>query len=75
MKTAEGYDAWSDVQQRILSQENSRASPEQMAMTLVENDVQLPTPDYGQITLMVVEHEKKFLQEQIIRVKIFVTEF
>tara|TARA_B100001778_G_scaffold154836_1_gene127198 strand:+ start:277 stop:1053 length:777 start_codon:yes stop_codon:yes gene_type:complete len=59
LKTAEGYDAWSDVQQRILSQENSRGSPEQMAMNLVENDVQLPTPDYGQITLMVVEHEKE----------------
>ena len=27
VKTAEGYDAWSDVQKRILSQENLRVHP------------------------------------------------
>ena len=58
IKTAEGYDAWGDVQDRILSQENSRGSPEDMAMILTEVDIQLPTPEYGQITLMVLEHDK-----------------
>ncbi|MCH2435878.1 MAG: hypothetical protein MK197_06285, partial [Candidatus Poseidoniaceae archaeon] len=43
-KTAEGYDAWSDVQDRILSQENSRGTPEEMAMILTEGEIQLPTP-------------------------------
>ena len=57
-KTAEGYDAWSDVQDRILSQENSRGTPEEMAMILTEGEIQLPTPEYGQITLMVLEHDK-----------------
>ncbi|MBB69718.1 MAG: hypothetical protein CMB28_01250 [Euryarchaeota archaeon] len=58
IKTAEGYDAWGDVQQRILSQENSRSSPEEMAMILTGENIQLPTPDYGQITLMIIEHDK-----------------
>ena len=58
IKTAEGYDAWGDVQDRILSQENSRGTPEEMAMILTEGDIQLPTPEYGQITLMVLEHDK-----------------
>tara|TARA_B100000214_G_scaffold152466_1_gene109171 strand:+ start:465 stop:1208 length:744 start_codon:yes stop_codon:yes gene_type:complete len=59
IKTAEGYDAWGDVQQRILSQENSRSSPEEMAMVLTDGNIQLPTPGYGQITLMVIEHDKE----------------
>ena len=58
IKTAEGYDAWGDVQDRILSQENSRGTPEEMAMILTEGGIQLPTPEYGQITLMVLEHDK-----------------
>jgi len=59
VKTAEGYDAWSDVQKRILSQENLRGAPEEMALTLTGNEFELPTPDNGQITLMVLEHEKQ----------------
>ena len=35
IKTAEGYDAWSDVQSRILTQENNRMAPEEMALKLV----------------------------------------
>ena len=58
IKTAEGYDAWGDVQDRILSQENSRGTPEEMAIILTEGGIQLPTPEYGQITLMVLEHDK-----------------
>tara|TARA_B100000459_G_scaffold144765_1_gene108113 strand:+ start:1461 stop:2237 length:777 start_codon:yes stop_codon:yes gene_type:complete len=59
VKTAEGYDAWNDVQQRILSQENSRGTPEELAMVVMDDEVQIPTPEYGQITLMVVEHDKE----------------
>ena len=59
VKTAEGYDAWTDVQKRILSQENNRLEPEKMALELTGNDFQLPIPEYGQITLMVLEHDKK----------------
>ena len=58
VKTAEGYDAWSDVQKRILAQENSREAPEELAIKLVGDDVELPIPEYGQITLMVLEHNK-----------------
>lgn len=58
VKTAEGYDAWSDVQKRILSQENNRLAPEDLALSLIGEDFDLPTPDFGQITLMVLEHEK-----------------
>ena len=29
-----------------------------MAMILTEGGIQLPTPEYGQITLMVLEHDK-----------------
>ena len=58
IKTAEGYDAWGDVQDRILSQENSVALLKEMAMILTEGGIQLPTPEYGQITLMVLEHDK-----------------
>ena len=59
IKTAEGYDAWGDVQDRILSQENSRGTPEEMAMVLTDGEIELPTPEYGQITLMVLEHDKE----------------
>ena len=58
VKTAEGYDAWSDVQKRILTQENSRQAPEQLAIKLIGDEVELPIPEYGQITLMVLEHNK-----------------
>ena len=58
LKTAEGYDAWSDVQSRILTQENNRMAPEDMALKLVSGEIEIPTPEYGQITLMILEHEK-----------------
>lgn len=58
VKTAEGYDAWSDVQSRILTQENNRMAPEDMALKLVNGEIEIPTPEYGQITLMILEHEK-----------------
>lgn len=58
VKTAEGYDAWSDVQSRILAQENNRMAPDDMAIKLVDGEIELPTPEYGQITLMILEHEK-----------------
>ena len=58
VKTAEGYDAWSDVQSRILTQENNRMAPEDIAVKLIDGVLELPTPEYGQITLMVLEHEK-----------------
>ena len=58
VKTAEGYDAWDDVQSRILTQENNRGAPEEMALKLIGEDIELPTPENGQITLMILEHEK-----------------
>ena len=58
VKTAEGYDAWSDVQSRILTQENNRMAPEDIAVKLIDGVIELPTPEYGQITLMILEHEK-----------------
>lgn len=58
VKTAEGYDAWSDVQSRILTQENNRMAPEDLAFNLVNDEIELPIPEYGQITLMILEHEK-----------------
>ena len=59
VKTAEGYDAWSDVQKRILSQENQRDNPEELAMSIIDDTIEIPTPEYGQITVMVVEHGKQ----------------
>ena len=59
VKIAEGYDAWSDVQKRILSQENNRMEPEKLALELIGDEFQLPEPKYGQITLMVLEHDKQ----------------
>ena len=58
IKTAEGYDAWSDVQKRILSQESARQAPEDIAMELIGDDVEITPPDYGQLTVMVLQHEK-----------------
>ena len=58
VKTAEGYDAWSDVQSRILTQESNRMAPEDIAVKLIDGVIELPTPEYGQITLMILEHEK-----------------
>ena len=58
MKTAEGYDAWSDVQKRILSQESIRESPGEIAMSLVDEEIIVPTPEFGQLTIMVLEHGK-----------------
>ena len=58
IKTAEGYDAWSDVQKRILSQESARQAPEYIAMKLIGDEVEITPPDYGQLTVMVLQHEK-----------------
>ena len=58
VKTAEGYDAWTDVQNRILTQENNRMAPENMALKIANGNIELPIPEYGQITLMVLEHDK-----------------
>ena len=58
VKTAQGYGAWSDVQKRILTQENNREAPENLEMIFDGTDVELPIPESGQITLMVLEHEK-----------------
>ena len=59
IKTAEGYDAWSDVQKRILSQESLRQAPEKAAMRLIGQEVEITPPAYGQITIMILEHDKK----------------
>lgn len=59
MKSAEGYDAWQDVQKRILTQENSRASPEKIPFDLSSQEFDLATPEVGQITLMILEHGKQ----------------
>ena len=59
VKTAEGYDAWSDVQKRILTQENRRESPEKIALSLIDDQVVVPTPEFGQLTIMVVQHAKE----------------
>ena len=58
IKTAEGYDAWSDVQKRILGQESSRQAPEELAMTLIGQEVEITPPAYGQLTIMILEHDK-----------------
>lgn len=63
LKTAEGYDAWSDVQQRILSQENRRDGPTNLSFTISNNNIKIPTPQFGQISLMVLEHHKQVPQE------------
>ncbi len=55
---AEGYSSWSDVQKRILFQENNRSAPEELALKLMEDNFELPLPEYGQLTLMILEHNK-----------------
>jgi hypothetical protein len=59
VKTAEGYDAWGDVQKRILLQESTRLAPEEIAMSLVDDEVVIPTPEFGQLTIMILEHGKE----------------
>ena len=56
--TAEGYDAWQDVQKRILIQESSRQSPENYTFDLSDENFNISAPDFGQISIMIVEHEK-----------------
>ena len=56
--TAQGYDAWSDVQSQILSRENSRGQPEELALTMTSDGFEAQAPDFGQITIMVIEHDK-----------------
>ena len=58
LKTAEGYDAWQEVQKRILTQENLRSTPIPMEFTISEGEVIAPVPLTGQITIMLLEHEK-----------------
>ena len=33
-------------------------APEDVAFKLIDGEIELPTPEYGQITLMILEHEK-----------------
>lgn len=61
LKTAEGYDAWNDVQKRILTQENSRSAPEAMSLSVDSAGAHYPIPDYGQLTVMLLEHDKVVL--------------
>lgn len=59
LKTAEGYGAWEDVQKRILTQENKKTSPVEIAYDLSDADFDLEAPDIGQLTIMVLEHGKE----------------
>ena len=61
MKTAEGYEAWNDVQKRILTQENSRSAPESMSFSVDSTGAHYPIPDYGQLTIMLLEHNEEVL--------------
>ena len=69
VKTAEGYEAWQDVQRAILRQENMRQSPPVNEMEIVSIDdvirLSLQTPDDGQITIMLLEHEKLVPEQAI----------
>ena len=56
--TAQGYDAWSAVQSQILSRENSREPPEELALTITSDGFNAQAPEFGQITIMVLEHDK-----------------
>lgn len=64
LKTAEGYDAWQDVQKRILTQENSRITPVPMEFTISEGKIIAPTPLMGQLTIMLLEHEKMVPEDE-----------
>ena len=59
LKTAEGYGAWEDVQKRILTQENKKTSPVEIAYDLSDADFDLEAPEIGQLTIMVLEHGKE----------------
>ena len=58
LKTAEGYDAWQDVQKRILAQENSRITRIPMEFTISEGEIIAPIPLMGQFTILLLEHGK-----------------
>ena len=62
IKIAEGYEAWQEVQRAILSQENKRQAPPVAEMDIVSvgevMHLSLQAPDEGQITIMLLEHEK-----------------
>ncbi len=55
--TAEGYDAWNNVQKRILSQEISRSAPTILNVSYT-GEILYETPSYGQLSILIVEHEK-----------------
>ena len=59
LKTAEGYDAWQDVQKRILTQESTRSTPISMEFTIREGEIIAPVPSTGQISIMLLEHGKE----------------
>ena len=69
VKTAEGYEAWQDVQRAILRKENKRQSPPVNEMEIVSIDdgrrLSLQTPEEGQITIMLLEHEKLVPEQAI----------
>ena len=58
VKTAEGYDAWQDVQKRILTQENKRMNPNSIEYDLSNSLFELPAPESGQLTIMILQHDK-----------------
>jgi len=69
VKSAEGYDAWQDVQRAILSQENKRSAPPNNTMEIISVAesirFSLELPENGQITVMLLEHEKTVPEQAI----------
>jgi thiol-disulfide isomerase/thioredoxin len=61
--TAEGYDAWPDVQRRILTQESTREMPEEIFIEVKSDElgihIDFDRPSNGQLTLMFLEHDKE----------------
>ena len=69
VKSAEGYEAWQDVQRAILSQENKRSAPPNNTMEIISVGesirFSLELPENGQITIMLLEHEKLVPEQAI----------
>jgi thiol-disulfide isomerase/thioredoxin len=60
--SAEGFDAWPDVQRRILSQESTREKPEDIFIEVNSDQfgihVDFDRPSHGQLTLLFLEHDR-----------------